>query len=51
VPFFGDIPILGILFQRRRASDARGELVIFITPPHRESRGGPRAIVLKGQPL
>jgi type IV pilus assembly protein PilQ len=32
VPFFGDIPILGILFQRRRASDARGELVIFITP-------------------
>jgi type IV pilus assembly protein PilQ len=32
VPFFGDIPILGVLFQRRRASDARGELVIFITP-------------------
>jgi type IV pilus assembly protein PilQ len=32
VPFFGDIPILGILFQRRRAADSRGELVIFITP-------------------
>jgi type IV pilus assembly protein PilQ len=32
VPFFGDIPILGILFQRRRASDTRNELVIFITP-------------------
>jgi type IV pilus assembly protein PilQ len=32
VPFFGDIPILGILFQRRTASDARGELIIFITP-------------------
>lgn len=32
VPFFGDIPILGLLFQRRRASDSRGELVIFITP-------------------
>lgn len=32
VPFFGDIPILGILFQRRRASDIRNELVIFITP-------------------
>lgn len=32
VPFFGDIPILGLLFQRRRASDARGELVIFLTP-------------------
>jgi type IV pilus assembly protein PilQ len=32
VPFFGDIPLLGLLFQRRRASDARGELVIFLTP-------------------
>jgi type IV pilus assembly protein PilQ len=32
VPFFGDIPILGLLFQRRRASDTRGELVIFLTP-------------------
>ncbi len=32
VPFFGDIPLLGLLFQRRRSSDARGELVIFITP-------------------
>ncbi len=32
VPFFGDIPIIGILFQRRRASDSRNELVIFITP-------------------
>jgi type IV pilus assembly protein PilQ len=32
VPFFGDIPIIGILFQRRRANDQRGELVIFITP-------------------
>ena len=28
----GDIPLFGILFQRRRSSDARGELVIFITP-------------------
>ena len=32
VPFFGDIPLLGMLFQRRRSSDIRGELVIFITP-------------------
>ena len=32
VPFFGDIPILGVMFQRRRATDTRGELVIFITP-------------------
>lgn len=32
VPFFGDIPLLGLLFQKRRASDTRGELVIFLTP-------------------
>jgi type IV pilus assembly protein PilQ len=32
VPFFGDIPLLGVLFQHHRASDARGELVIFLTP-------------------
>lgn len=32
VPFFGDIPLIGLLFQRRRSSDSRGELVIFITP-------------------
>ncbi len=32
IPFFGDIPILGVLFQRRRASDSRNELVIFLTP-------------------
>ncbi len=32
VPFFGDIPIIGLLFQHRRASDQRGELVIFLTP-------------------
>jgi type IV pilus assembly protein PilQ len=32
VPFFGDIPILGALFQRRRATDTRNELVIFLTP-------------------
>jgi type IV pilus assembly protein PilQ len=32
IPFFGDIPLIGLLFQRRRASDTRGELVIFLTP-------------------
>lgn len=32
VPFFGDIPLLGLLFQKRTASDTRGELVIFLTP-------------------
>jgi len=32
VPFFGDIPILGVLFQRRRTTDSRNELLIFLTP-------------------
>ena len=32
VPFFGDIPIIGVLFQRRRSRDERGELLIFLTP-------------------
>jgi type IV pilus assembly protein PilQ len=32
VPFFGDIPLLGLLFQRRTARDNRGELIIFLTP-------------------
>ena len=32
VPFFGDIPVIGLLFQRRRVRDARNELLIFLTP-------------------
>jgi type IV pilus assembly protein PilQ len=32
VPVLGDIPILGVLFQRRGTSDRRTELVVFITP-------------------
>ncbi|HTJ83620.1 MAG TPA: type IV pilus secretin PilQ [Polyangiaceae bacterium] len=32
VPLLGDIPILGILFQRRASTDQRTELVVFITP-------------------
>jgi type IV pilus assembly protein PilQ len=32
VPFFGDIPILGLLFQNRRVRDERNELLIFLTP-------------------
>jgi len=32
LPLLGDIPILGVLFQRRRSSDSRSELVIFLTP-------------------
>ena len=43
IPVLGDIPILGVLFQRRRSSDTRSELVIFITPRivnRAESLGG-----------
>jgi type IV pilus assembly protein PilQ len=32
IPFFGDIPILGVLFQHRTQRDARSELLIFLTP-------------------
>ncbi|MFK7991331.1 MAG: type IV pilus secretin PilQ [Sandaracinaceae bacterium] len=32
IPFFGDIPIIGVLFQRRRVRDERNELLIFLTP-------------------
>lgn len=32
VPFFGDIPIIGVLFQHRTHSDTRNELLIFLTP-------------------
>ena len=32
VPFFGDIPVLGVLFKRRRFREDRNELLIFLTP-------------------
>lgn len=32
IPLLGDIPILGVLFQRRRSNDSRSEMVIFLTP-------------------
>ncbi len=32
IPLLGDIPILGLLFQRRTSADERNELVIFLTP-------------------
>ena len=32
IPLLGDIPILGVLFQRRRTTDRRSEMLIFITP-------------------
>jgi type IV pilus assembly protein PilQ len=32
VPFFGDIPIIGLIFKQRKWSDQRNELLIFLTP-------------------
>ncbi len=32
VPYLGDIPVFGWLFKRRRETDDRTELLIFITP-------------------
>ncbi|MDD5250399.1 MAG: type IV pilus secretin PilQ [Rhodocyclaceae bacterium] len=32
VPFFGDIPVLGLLFRNKTTSDQRTELLVFITP-------------------
>jgi type IV pilus assembly protein PilQ len=32
VPFFADIPIIGLIFKQRSWSDNRNELLIFITP-------------------
>ncbi|MDP3277420.1 MAG: type IV pilus secretin PilQ [Deltaproteobacteria bacterium] len=32
VPGLGDIPILGVLFQRRNSNDRRSEMLIFLTP-------------------
>ena len=32
IPFLGDIPLLGNLFQRKQKDDSKTELVIFLTP-------------------
>ena len=32
VPFFGDIPVLGVFFKRRSFTENRNELLIFLTP-------------------
>ena len=32
VPFFGDIPVLGVLFRKRTFREDRNELLIFLTP-------------------
>jgi type IV pilus assembly protein PilQ len=32
IPLFGDIPLLGNLFKHSSKNEAKGELMIFITP-------------------
>jgi type IV pilus assembly protein PilQ len=32
VPFFADIPVIGILFRHSTNRDARNELLIFLSP-------------------
>ncbi|MDH3686366.1 MAG: type IV pilus secretin PilQ, partial [Myxococcales bacterium] len=32
VPYFGDIPILGVMFRNNEVSDKRQELLVFVTP-------------------
>jgi type IV pilus assembly protein PilQ len=32
VPFFGDLPVMGRLFQRKTSQNDRSELLIFVTP-------------------
>ncbi|MCA8836420.1 MAG: type IV pilus secretin PilQ [Proteobacteria bacterium] len=32
VPFFGDIPLMKVFFRRKRVSDEKNELLLFVTP-------------------
>lgn len=32
VPFFGDLPIVGVLFRSKLSSDSKSELLVFVTP-------------------
>jgi type IV pilus assembly protein PilQ len=32
VPFFSDVPVLGVLFKKNRVEKSRTELLIFVTP-------------------
>lgn len=32
IPFFGDLPVVGVLFRRKKIVDNRRELLIFVTP-------------------
>ena len=39
VPLLGDIPVLGNLFKSRSRTEARRELLIFITPRIMDNQG------------
>jgi type IV pilus assembly protein PilQ len=32
VPFFGDLPLIGVLFRSRSENETKDELLIFVTP-------------------
>jgi type IV pilus assembly protein PilQ len=32
VPFFGDLPVLGVLFRNRSRTSTKREMLVFITP-------------------
>jgi len=32
VPFFGDLPVVGVLFRKRQEGNSKQELLIFVTP-------------------
>jgi type IV pilus assembly protein PilQ len=42
VPFFGDLPLLGVLFRNSQRTDNKTELLVFITPRIVEDRFGQR---------
>lgn len=42
VPFFGDIPLVGVLFRHKYKTDDKAELLVFVTPKVlKESLGAP----------
>jgi type IV pilus assembly protein PilQ len=42
IPFFGDLPLLGVLFRNNQRTDNKTELLVFITPRVVEERLGQR---------
>jgi type IV pilus assembly protein PilQ len=42
VPFFGDLPLVGVLFRNTQRTDNKTELLVFITPRIVDERIGQR---------